>query len=188
MSDSQLRLRGDGEGTLVPEAVLSADRRYRYALWRETGAGSSGTVLFVMLNPSTADEEVPDPTVRRCVGFARDWCYRRVAVGNLWPLRSTQWGQLRWAAKEPAGEKLCGVDGHPPHSLNDCWLRRLAEEATLVVAAWGANAPKVHPDREKFVRLLLQEYGPVYCLGTTKGGQPKHPLYLPADTEIEEYV
>jgi hypothetical protein len=173
--------------SLLPQAVISDDRRYRYALWRETGAGTSGTVLFVMLNPSTADEEVPDKTMTRCVGFARDWNYRRMAIGNLWPLRATNWGELRWQGKYPAGEESCGIEGHAPHSRNDCWTRRLAEEASMVVAAWGANAPKVHPDREKFVRLLLQEYGPIYCLGTTKGGQPRHPLYLPKDTELEDW-
>ncbi|HEY1690016.1 MAG TPA: DUF1643 domain-containing protein [Solirubrobacteraceae bacterium] len=149
------------------KAVLSDDGVYRYALWRETGIiGGEGTVLFVMLNPSTADAEQDDPTIRRCIGFARRWGYERLAVGNLYALRSTDPKALALA------EDAIGPE-------NDRWLCHLAEHAWEVVLAWGA-----HPfatDRARDVRQLVEgrSGGSANCLGQTKNLSPKHPLYLP---------
>jgi hypothetical protein len=155
-------------------AIFSDDRKYRYALervWDDQGE----RVLFVMLNPSFADANTDDPTIRRCIGFAQKWGYGGVAVGNLFAMVST----------EPAS--LFG-DECPVGPENDSHLQRLAEDCPFVVAAWG-DALRRHPlfrKREATVRDLLRprSHGLLHCLGITAYGTPKHPLRLSADTQI----
>ena len=144
-------------------AVLSPCARYRYALTREWACGT-GTVLFVMLNPSTADATTDDPTTRRCAAFARGWGYRRLTIANLFAYRAPDPSRLL-AVTDPVGPD------------NDLWLARLSAEATAVVAAWGAHAraPRVEQVRARLAR-------PLSCLGHTLAGAPRHPLYLPRDT------
>jgi hypothetical protein len=103
-------------------ALLSPCRRYRFALWRRWDIGPQ--VLFVMLNPSTADEAMDDPTIRRCIGLARSWGFSALAVGNLFAYRTTSPADLS-ASADPVGSK------------NDHWLHRLHEESSLTIAAWG---------------------------------------------------
>lgn len=151
-------------------AVISDCGRYRYTLEREWMTGA-GTCLFVMLNPSTADASEDDPTIRRCIGFAQRWGYQRLEVGNLFALRATDPKQLR---RLPLEEAV----GHD----NDRWLRRLCTRAALIVCAWGAHSTA--PYRMPWVEPILAERkGGVVCLGTTKAGQPRHPLYVKGDTE-----
>jgi len=142
-------------------AQFSPCRRYRYALWR-TWDAARPTVLFVALNPSTADETRDDPTIRRCVGYARDWDFGGVCVANVFAFRATRPVDLK-AAPDPVGAR------------NDAWLERLAGEAGLVVAAWGNHAR--HRGRSRQVRALLPE---LHCLGTNRTGEPAHPLYQKA--------
>lgn len=143
-------------------AVISECGRYRYALWRDVGAlGGNGTALFVMHNPSTADAELDDPTIRRCVGFARDWGYARLAVGNLYAWRATDPQELLLAPRDPVGPE------------NDEWLRRLVRGAELVVAAWGARVPDDYP-----IADVMRLHDQWRCLGMTAGGLPRHPLYV----------
>jgi hypothetical protein len=143
-------------------AVLSPDGVYRYRLDRVWGAGPR--VLFVMLNPSTADATQDDPTLRRCLGFARDWGYGSLTVANLYAYRATEPADLKRAV-DPVGPEC------------DYYLEQCAGEASLIVAAWGMHA---HPDRVQQVRHLL---GPeVMALAWTKAGQPRHPLYIKGDT------
>lgn len=145
-------------------ARLSEDGLYRYALGRRWGDGPP--LRFVMLNPSTADASVDDPTIRRCVGFARAWGYDALTVLNLYALRATDPREL-WRAGDPVGPQ------------NDAYLQIAAESGVgTTVVAWGANA---RPDRVAAFRELFAEHE-VYCLGVTKAGQPKHPLYLPASS------
>lgn len=157
-------------------AVLSPDGRYRYALWRDTGAlGGEGTVLFVMLNPSTADAEQDDPTIRRCIRFARDWGYARLAVGNLYALRATDPQALL-------------TDADPVGPENDAWLQRLSGNALERVVAWGANRA-VAARAEAALRILT--YGGslgVRCLAQTKDLHPHHPLRLPAALRPKPFV
>lgn len=166
MRDATNPTTGEGRG-----AVLSDCEKYRYALWRDTGVlGAEGTVLFVMLNPSTADATEDDPTIRRCIRFATDWGFARLAVGNAYALRATDPKQLR-AADDPVGPE------------NDEWLNRLAIEAAEVIGAWGTH---IDSERERHIIDLIEfQAGTMRCLGQTKALHPKHPLYLAADTKRE---
>ena len=141
------------------DARISQCGTYRYALWRRWAAGPQ--VLFVMLNPSTADQTRDDPTIRRCIGFAARWGFGALAVGNLFAYRTASPHALR-RAQQPVGR------------ANDRWLRRLASESARVIAAWGNEGARLGRDAE--VRALL---GPLYVLALTRRGQPRHPLYLP---------
>ena len=156
-------------------ATISDCGIYRYSLSREW-LGGDGTVLFVMLNPSTADASVDDPTIRRCIGFAQRWGYARLTVGNLYAYRATDPRELDDAAG-------AGVDPVGPE--NDDWLLRLSGGADEVIAAWGTKASAA---REARVLRRLAPWCTINCLGTTKSGQPKHPLYLPNKTRRVPWV
>lgn len=155
----------DADDTIA-DAILSSDRIYRYWLLRRWGRGSLAT--FVMLNPSTADASQDDPTIRRCIGFAKSWGMAGIAVVNLYALRATNPADL-WMADDPVGPRN---DGH------------LEAAATIsggpVVAAWGSNA---RADRIERV-LALQGMDRLQALGVTTAGQPRHPLYLRADATL----
>lgn len=146
-------------------AWLSADGVYRFSLERAWDA-TRPSVLFVMLNPSTADANQDDPTIRRCVGFAKCWGFGRLLVGNLSPFRS------------PKPKDLLR---HPHRQLalvaNYEALREMEREAALTVVAWG-NYPSV--SRRNWPCPI--ELDQAFCLGTTKNGAPRHPLYVRADT------
>ena len=151
-------------------AVLSPCGTYRYRLerrpWPPSGAG---TVVFCMLNPSTADDRDDDPTIRRLRGFAAAWGYAGFTVVNLYALRSP----------DPAALKS-HVD--PIGPLNDHWIAATATEAGAVVCAWGTNA---QPERVAAVVQALEAAGvQMQCLGTTKDGHPRHPLYVKGDTTL----
>lgn len=155
-------------------AVISECGTYRYALWRRWEEGE-GQVLFIGLNPSTADAETDDPTLRRCIGFAKRWGYDAVALANLFALRST----------DPRG--LHQVDD-PRGPENERWLRQLIAESGRVVLAWG-NHGAYRGMADRVLRLLHAVISPFalpsfYHFGLTTKGQPKHPLYLPADTAL----
>lgn len=143
---------------------------YRYTLTRGPWLGE-GTVLFVMLNPSTADETQDDPTIRRCIRFAQSWGFAALTVVNLYGLRST----------DPRGLWRC--DGHPvaPAFENDLAIAIAAHGANLTVCAWGAD-PGPLPDRPRQVVDLLSP-GRIVALGLTKDGHPRHPLYVRADAK-----
>lgn len=142
---------------------------WRYRLERAWDDGPA--VAFVMLNPNTADAEHDDPTIRRCVGFARRWGFGRLLVVNLFAWCCPRPSMLR-EAEDPVGPR------------NDTHLRRAATEADRVVVAWGNHGRLLDRDRE--VTETLD--GPLYCLGTTRHGCPRHPLYLAADTPLERYA
>jgi hypothetical protein len=147
-------------------AVLSPCRHYRYQLTR-TWDEALPAVAFIGLNPSTADAELDDPTVRRCIGFAREWGFGKLILVNLFALRSTDPTKL-YTAAAPVGPE------------NDRWLRLAARNAETLVAAWG-----VHGDlngRANQVRALLPN---LMCLGRTRAGHPRHPLYLAKATTLE---
>jgi hypothetical protein len=146
-------------------AVLSDCGRYRYCLVR-TWPGGSGICSFVMLNPSTADAEVDDPTIRRCIAFARTWGHAGIEVRNLYAFRST----------DP--DALARVDDPLGPECNR-WLIGL-RTADRVVAAWGAKAPLA---RER-TALELMAGAPLCCLGLTRDGRPRHPLYVRGDAEL----
>ena len=153
-----------GEAT----ATFSADRTHRYLLTR-TWDRESPTVNFLMLNPSTADAFVLDPTNRRCMGFARDWGYGSVTVTNIFGFRST----------DPKG--LRGADD-PVGTDNDVAIRDAAGAAQLVIAAWGVHGELF--GRADRVRAMLESAGiELHALRLTKDGHPGHPLYVAASTQ-----
>lgn len=150
-------------------AIISADGLYRYRLDRRWS--DAPPALFVMLNPSTADDRVDDRTIVRCVRYARSWDLGGLVVVNLYAYRATNPRRL-WDADDPIGP---GNDHH---------LRAAAVEAAAVgsplVAAWGAHA---RPDRVAEV-LSLPGMGQLQALGVTNDGQPRHPLYTRADAQL----
>ena len=142
------------------EATLSSCRTYRYDLWRRWGAPTAGYAMFVGLNPSTADEVEDDPTIRRCIGFARDWGYGALCMTNLFAFRATD-PQVMKASSDPVGP------------LNDSTLLELSKRASVVIAAWGTHGAFL--ERGRNVCEFLPQ---LQCLKKTKHGFPSHPLYL----------
>lgn len=158
-------------------AHISECGRYRWSLRRswqiwENGlhVRGKGVCCFVMLNPSTADALQNDPTISRCIGFARLWGYDTLSVRNLFAYRATDPKALL-TAENPTG-------GH----FGDAELL-CAATANLLVVAWGASVPF---GRESEALSLFAKHAPgktLYCLGTTQRGHPRHPLYVKADTQ-----
>jgi hypothetical protein len=155
-------------------AEFSPCRRYRYLLWRAWGIRSDASpvryAMIVGLNPSTADEISDDPTIRRCVAFARSWGCSALCMTNLFAYRAT----------EPA-DMLAQPDPTGPD--NDVVLVRMAANATIVVAAWGIHGD--HLGRASEVARLLPR---LHYLRLTKNGHPGHPLYLPGTLRPVEWV
>lgn len=149
-------------------ALFSPCRTWRYKLWR-TWDATKPTVLFIGLNPSTADETEDDPTIRRCIGFAKRWGYGTYLMGNLYGVRS-RYPKHIWTADDPVG---------PDH---DAALREMISQAKLVVCAWGCE--RGIDDRAGQVLAMIPK---PCCLKITKQGYPGHPLYLPAGQELRPY-
>ena len=144
-------------------ATYSDCERYRYALTRTWNAAGK-RVLFVMLNPSKATEVQNDPTVERCERRARALGCGAFQVTNIFAWRDTDPFAMR-KAKDPIGPE------------NDATLLAGVAWADQVIAAWGTHG--VHRDRGPAVEALLRETGtPLYTLGLSKHGHPKHPLYI----------
>lgn len=159
-------------------AVISPDGLYRYWLARRWDHGPTAT--FVMNNPSTADGHQDDATIRRCIGFAkREGCAGLVVV-NLFALRSTDPDAL-----------LTAADPHGPENMRH--LRDAIGDAKTVIVAWGAwylsHSAKLGKRRARpSIESLARDVGVgLYCLGTTTHGEPRHPLYVPADTPLEPW-
>lgn len=159
---------------LTKTALLSDDGIYRYTLTR-TLAGYGPPLLFGMLNPSKADHSVNDPTIVRCIGFANRENASWLGVVNPYGLRATNPRELR-GYPDPIGPE------------NDAAIYEMAQrvysEGGLFIAAWGAHPMGVKRGAEmlELIRPL-----PVYCLGTTQAGAPRHPLYLKSTTELVRY-
>jgi hypothetical protein len=150
-------------GVTLRGATFSSCGTYRYTLRRAWGAGP--IVAFIGLNPSTADAMKDDPTIRRCVRFARDWGFDGLVMLNLFALRSTDPNALL-AADDPVGPG------------NDEVLAAVCEQAALTVEAWGAF-PRASERARQLDRVGILQNAAV--LGRTKDGHPRHPLYMPAD-------
>jgi hypothetical protein len=156
------------------DAEFSSCGEYRYWLSRVWDRGSE-LALWVMLNPSTASAEVDDSTMRRTQEFSRRWGYGGVVVANLFARRCTRPVHL----KDP---------GDPIGPDNDEWLWKLASKRAvgLVVAAWGVHGTLY--GRDQAVARMFHRLGrPLHCLGTTKDGHPRHPLYLKGETALEPW-
>ena len=154
-------------------ATFSPCGTWRYALRRRLEQGDARVLNVIGLNPSTADASRDDPTIRRCLSFARRLGFGSLVVTNAFALRSTDPAALRHAA-DPVGPG------------NDAWILRAALAADLVVAAWGGHG--VLFDRGDRVAGLLGAAGvSLSCWGRVVSGEPRHPLYLPAGTALGPY-
>lgn len=164
-------------GDVTRSAVLSPCGGYRYALRRSWGPG--GTVAFVMLNPSTADATVDDPTVRRCMGFARSLGMDGVSVVNLFAFRATN-PDLLWSNR---AHGIVGAEGDAVGET-DRHIVQEARSASVVICAWGGlSCPAAHRSfvhtRARWVsRMLVGQGVALHALWTTAEGWPAHPLYL----------
>lgn len=131
--------------------------------------------LFVIgLNPSTADEHKDDPTIRRCIDFAKRWGYSSLCMANLFAWRDTLPRNMK-RAHDPIGPE------------NDRYLTEAALGAGLILAAWGRHGS--HLNRGNVVRAMIEDtaFRALNCLGYNADGSPKHPLYIPATTIPEIY-
>jgi hypothetical protein len=147
----------------VTESGQVAEGRFRYLLWRQWEVGAR--VLFVMLNPSVADAERDDPTIRRCRGLARAWGFGAVEVANLFALRATDPRDLA-RARRRVGPR------------NDEILLDAVGRADAIIVAWGVHGAL--DGRDRAVARLLDGRA-LRCLGRTRAGQPRHPLYVRRD-------
>ena len=158
-----LVVRTHTEAGTESSAVYSACDRYRYALtrvWDDCGR----RLVFVMLNPSKATELANDPTVERCERRSRQLGYGAMRVCNIFAWRETEPALLK-KAREPNGAE------------NDAQLREAADWGDDILCAWGVHG--AHLGRGETVARLLSEYpAPRLCLGQTKEGHPRHPLYV----------
>jgi hypothetical protein len=147
-------------------ALFSSDRIYRFRLWRVWDK-RKGLALFIGLNPSTADENADDPTIRRCIGFASTWGYGGMFMGNIFAYRSTY----------PVDLKNPNID--PINPENDAELCIMNAESKLTVLCWGNHGR--FNNRGDAVLLMFPD---ARHFGLTKEMQPKHPLYLPKNATL----
>lgn len=154
------------------EAVFDPSRTYRYLLTR-TWDEAWPRVTWVMLNPSTADAFADDPTIRRCTAFARTWHAGGINVVNLFAYRATRPAELR-RASDPAG------------SANDEFILEACRPPAMVIAAWGAHG-SLRDRAETVTKMLAAAQVRLFCLGVTRDGHPRHPLYVPASTAAQPY-
>lgn len=154
-------------------AVISPCKTYRYLLGRDWDTGKPWGA-FVMLNPSTADAEKDDPTIRRCISFARREGWGGLVVANLFAFRATS-PKIMLAADYPIGPD------------NDTHLEATLKDACAVICAWGINGAFM--GRDAVFRNMSERLGvQTYALGFTKDGHPRHPLYLPDETPLLGYT
>ena len=144
------------------KANISKDKIYRYTLSR-TWDSTKPTVLFIGLNPSIADENIDDPTVTRCINFAKDWGYGTLLMANLFAFRSTYPKEI-YLIDDPIGKD------------NDHYILECVKQSDLIIACWGNNG--TYMDREKIIKELVPN---LYCLQKNKNGTPHHPLRLSRD-------
>lgn len=147
-------------------AMFSTCRTWRYCLVRVWDDLNDKGVVFIGLNPSTADEDLDDPTIRRCVGFAKRLGAGRLVMLNMFAYRTT-WPHLLVQAPDPVGPQ------------NDQVIKFLAGGKNITIAAWGIHGRIQARDLQ--IKKLVPD---LYCLGTTKNGDPRHPLYLRADAPL----
>ncbi len=162
---------------MIKEANISKNQQYRYTLTR-IWEPMKPKVAFVMLNPSTADANEDDNTVRKCMKFAKSWGFGGIEVVNLFPYRSTDPNALL-SASDPFG------------SDNEGWVETVAESCDMVVCAWG-NHNLVKKLLKGTSYNPLKGVKPTYCIELSVKGTPKHPLYLnpklkPVKFDAEEY-
>lgn len=161
-------------------ADFSDCRTWRYRLWRKWNE-ELPSVVFLMLNPSTADEMTNDPTVERCERYAGRWGFGGMVVLNLFALRSTDPRELE-KVDDPVGPE------------NDAWIAGTClghwTAASPIICAWGNRGSYMNRATEVVSMIRNMD---LRCLGLNKTGQPKHPLYLrsnitPKPFDVEAFL
>lgn len=159
------------------KCIFSQDGLYRFRLERAVsaeGLSRGPAVCFVMLNPSTADEMNDDPTIRRCIGFARRLVAARLIVVNLFAYRATDPRELLVAA-DPTGTR------------NADHIAEARRDSEITIVAWGANAAAKRANKGCLDAATNPALGKVVALGFTKDGSPRHPLYAPGNAAFVPY-
>jgi hypothetical protein len=154
----------------LPAAVISEDGLYRYFLSR-TWANTGKKIAFIGLNPSTADATNDDPTIRRCVQFAKDWGGTSLLMVNLFAYRATKPSVLL-DVSDPIGPD------------NDKWLEKVIRSADIVIAAWGNHGSLLN----RSAAVIERYEDKLQALNMTKMGMPGHPLYIAGTTLPKPYV
>lgn len=151
-------------------AIISDDKKYRYVLNRNIPSVLRWVrrCVFIMLNPSTADAQNDDPTIRRCIAFAKREGCTQLSVVNLFALRATDPKELL-NHNDPVGPE------------NFKYLILEIERADIVIAAWGS-----HRMADCSLARELSKLDGIQCLGKTKTGKPRHPLYVKSDQPLEQ--
>jgi hypothetical protein len=153
-------------------AIISDCQRYRYQLTRSWDGTAS--LPFVMLNPSTADASNDDPTIRRCMSFAKREGAGGIVVANLFAFRATSPSDMK-AAADPFG---------PDNELTlRCLARAAVASSKLIVCAWGTHGDEFGTNLLAMA-IFQQEGAQLVCLGKTKDGHPRHPLYVKGDQPL----
>ena len=158
------RIEKNKDGVVVKSAVFSNCEKYRYVLSRVWDNQREG-VVFVGLNPSTADEKIDDPTIRRCRGFAEFWGFGKMYMLNLFAYRST----------DPRNLKKCY---HPMGEHNLSFLEKYIRKYKTV-ACYGNGGKYLNRHKE----FLKAHSGYLYGIKILKNGMPSHPLYLKKDLQ-----
>lgn len=152
-------------GNLIKGAVISSCEKYRYQLWRIWDEDKP-KVMFLMLNPSTADEEDNDPTLRRCIGYANSWGYGGLYIGNLYAYRTKDRSKLNYA------ENPTGDDNHRH-------LIEMLSKCDKIVCAWGNG--------EGQPKKIFDNFSDLHYLKLNDDATPTHPLYLKSDLKPQSF-
>jgi hypothetical protein len=157
---------------MIKGASFSLDRTERYRLWRIWRENESQFIMFIGLNPSTADEYYDDPTVSKCMMFAAKWKYAGMYMANLFAYRATDPQALH--------KKLLtdGIDNTP----NDRHLQYMMSQSKLIVVCWGNNG--MWGNRYRQIVEMMRDKD-LYCFGINQTGMPIHPLYIPKKTKLQ---
>lgn len=153
-------------------AVFDQHRAYRFVLWRFWN--DAPRVLFVGLNPSTADEYSDDPTLKRCCTFAENWGYGGIYLCNLFSYRAT----------EP--EDLIVAKAGALHAANIPAITMATKLVVMTIAAWG-DGVELDKGWKIVAGHIKNIISPSMCFGLTQKGNPKHPLYLPGESKLMDY-
>ena len=154
-------------------ATISNCNKYRYELHREWDK-DKGKVLFIMLNPSTADGDKDDLTTIRCINFAKKWGYGGIMIGNIYPFRAKRPKDLRkWIKQDRDDNYKTGLGITFARDENKNHVKEMAEQADIIVCAWGCNYKEGIPD---WVSDIDSKMGLHYLELCDDGFTPKHPL------------
>jgi hypothetical protein len=155
-------------------AVFDRSEHYRYTLWRKWD-DAAPRILFVMLNPSRANEEINDQTIRTCIGFAMHQNFGSMEVVNLFAYRTSD-PRMLMRARNPIGEE------------NDAFILEGCQRSSTIVLAWGNHGKHLDRSNSVISDLVRQTTQDLVCLGTTKEGFPRHPLYVKRTTDLTPYL